>query len=158
MATQRAAEYPRWRGCERAATTFRPLARYESRAVAQRQCAIGERRGRARMRDQDAASLLGAYALAQELDHAGGRRRVEVSGGLVGEDDRRAVHERARDGDTLHSPPESSRGMLAPRSPSPTASSMEATRSSRSIGARASSASGTATFCATVRYGSTWKA
>ena len=43
----------------------------------------------------------GAVDAVEDAHDADGRRRVEVPGGLVGEQDQRPVHERARDRDAL---------------------------------------------------------
>ena len=48
--------------------------------------------------------------------------------------------------------------MLAARSASPTAASIAATRAAAARSSCPASRSGSATFCATVRYGSTWNA
>ena len=50
--------------------------------------------------DQDDRAALGVQLLEQ-AEHVGGRARVEVAGGLVGEDHRRFGHERAGDRDAL---------------------------------------------------------
>ena len=123
--------------------------------------AIGRRARRgARMRDEHAGTRLRracARAAARsrpprcrDRDCRSARRPARSTGRCTSA---RAIATRCS------SPPESSRGMLPPRSARPTASSIAA---HALVASRApvapSSASGSATFCATVRYGSTWKA
>ncbi len=56
---------------------------------------------RAFVRDHHGRLPVGFGRVAQELEDLAARLRVEVSGRLVGEEDRRAGHEGARDGDAL---------------------------------------------------------
>ena len=84
-------------------------------------------------------------------------RRVEVAGGLVGQQQRRPVHQRARDrhalqlaaAQLLRQPRRRARRGRPPRASAPRAPRRRAAPSS---------ISGSATFCATSRCGSTWKA
>ncbi len=66
---------------------------------------VGGRSGRARMRRQDARGAVRPDRIAQQRDHLPGALGIEIAGGLVGEHERRAVHERACDRDTLQLAP-----------------------------------------------------
>ena len=69
-------------------------------AVADLDHAVGMRRHLRRVGDHDDGVALPREVLEQRQD-LGAARAVECAGGLVGEDDLAAVHERARDGDAL---------------------------------------------------------
>jgi hypothetical protein len=73
--------------------------------------------------DGDASLLVQALKQAHDLD-AGAC--IEITGGLVGEQDRRIVNQRARDGDALLLAARSWFGKWVRRSPSPTAASISA--------------------------------
>jgi hypothetical protein len=60
-------------------------------------------------------------ALAQDRHHLAGGGRVEVAGGLVGEQDARAVDERAGDRDPLLLAAREVAGTRSPASPRPSA-------------------------------------
>ena len=123
---------------------------------AEQQHAVGPRRGGARMRHQHAGRALVAHLRDERVEHALGGGRVEVAGRLVGQDQARPVHQRARDRDALQlAARELLRQALGqalagrPRRASP--------RPARAS-SRPSSSSGSATLSCTLRCGSTWKA
>ena len=69
--------------------------------VAQRDRQIGDRGDLGIVGDEDERRLAGAVNLQEQVDDMSARRAVEVAGRLVGQQDRRVVRERARDGDAL---------------------------------------------------------
>ena len=122
--------------------------------------AIGARPRRPGMRDEHAGRAV-AFESARAAAAARCRRavRIEIAGRLVGQHQRRPCTSARAIATRCSSPPDSSRGMLAPRSPSPTAASIAATRASRSSRRDRRAAPAAARRSARrVRYGSTWNA
>ena len=169
--TERNAERDRQHGQrEPAAMTAERAAEHRARDGVHRACPRDLRSCSVNARSASAAAArecvtsMPRRAFACERDRAGARSRLRPRKDRGCRSARRRARStgdaraRVRSATRCNSPPESSRGMLAPRSPKPTASSIAATRSSLSRPVCASSASGSATFCDTVRYGSTWKA
>ena len=53
------------------------------------------------VRGEDEGETEAAIEVAHQVDELGGIARVEIGGGLVGEDERGAMNDGARDGDAL---------------------------------------------------------
>ena len=104
------------------------------------------------MRDQHAGGAARFTASRSSAITCAAAVGIEVARRLVGEHERGPVDERARDGDALQLAARELAGQAAPRSSRPTAASIARDARAPRVGARApSSASGSATFCATVR-------
>ena len=133
----------------------RERCRRVQRAVAQDQHAVRERRRRFGMRDHHRCGACGLRFCSQQREHFVGGLRIEVAGGFVGQQTG-AGGARAR----ARSPRAATRRRKAGAAGRRRGRPGRPPRASSSAGAGGMpfSSSGTATFCASVRCGRTWKA
>ena len=123
------------------------------------QNAIGGACGRQRMRDQNGACARGMHLLAQQLQDLSRGARIEIAGRLIGQHQARLVHQGARDRNALQLTARELARVARARAPRCRSARASGGPASGAAGrATPSNSSGSATFCSTVRYGSTWKA